>query len=109
MSGHARLLEPEGHGTLAAALGDRPEHVQSVHALRQGSCRAYVAGDPAHFEGAIIQPVAWPEEPAGHGQDPGSLWTLLQQAEGWTCVLVDTEVAADLGGIIETEMGRRVR
>jgi predicted GNAT family acetyltransferase len=37
------------------------------------------------------------------------LWTLLQQVEGWTCILVDTRVAPALGAIIEAGMGCRVR
>jgi GNAT superfamily N-acetyltransferase len=109
MSGHIRLLEPERHALLAGALGDSPETVQSIHMLKRGLCRAYVAGDPARFEAAIVQPTAWPEEPAGFGPDPNLLWDLLQLVQGWTCILVDTEVAPVLGRIVDAEMGRRVR
>jgi RimJ/RimL family protein N-acetyltransferase len=109
MSGRIRLLEPECHGVLAAALGDTPETVQSVHMLARGLCQAYVIGDPARFQGAIVQPIAWPEEPAGFGPDPKVLWALLQRVEGWNCILVDTEVAPALGRIIEAGMGRGVR
>lgn len=109
MSEQVRLLDPEHHGTLAAALGDTPETLQSVHMLGRGLCRAYVAGEPAHFQGAIFQPLAWPEEPAGFGLDPSLLWALLQQVEGWTCILVDAGVAPSLGRIIEAQMGRLVR
>ncbi len=109
MPAAVRLLEPECHGVLATALGDRPETVQSVHMLGRGLCRAYVAGEPGDFEGAIVQPLAWPEEPAGFGPEPNVLWALLQLVEGWTCILVDTEVAPALGKIIEVDMGRQVR
>ena len=109
VSGHVRLLEPEHHALLAAALGDTPGTVQSIHMLARGLCRAYVAGDPARFEGAIVQPTAWPEEPAGFGPDPNVLWALLQRVQGWTCILVDTEVAPALGRIIEAQMERPVR
>ena len=109
MPGRVCLLEPERHAVLAGALGDSPETVQSIHMLGRGLCRAYVAGDPARFEGAIVQPAAWPEEPAGFGPDPNVLWALLRLVQGWACILVDTEVAPVLGRIIEREMGRRVR
>jgi RimJ/RimL family protein N-acetyltransferase len=109
ISGHVRLLESGHHPVLAAALGDSPETVQSIHMLGRGLCRAYVAGHPARFEGAIVQPIAWPEEPAGFGPDPKLLWALLQLVEGWTCILVDTAVAPALGRIIEVELGHRVR
>jgi L-amino acid N-acyltransferase YncA len=109
MSANARLLEPEKHGVLAAALGDRPETVQSIHMLGEGLCRACVAGDPARFQGAIVQPLAWPEEPVGFGPDPMVLWALLQMLEGWTSILVETEVAPTLGRTIEAEIGRRAR
>lgn len=104
-----RLLEPEQHRLLADALGDTPETVQSVHMLRRGTCRAYVAGDPAHFDGAIVQPIDWPEEPAGFGLDPELLWALLRLAEGWTCILVASECAPTLARIMEAELGCRTR
>ena len=109
MTGLVRLLEPERHAALAGALGDSPETVQSIHMLERDLCRAYVAGHPACFEGAIVQPTAWPEEPAGFGPDANVLWGLLQLVRGWTCILVDTGVAPALGRTIEAEMGCRVR
>ncbi len=77
--------------------------------LRRGLCRAYVCGDPASFDGAILQAIDWPEEPTGFGSDPELLWKLLQLVEGWTCILVDTECAPPLGKIIQTEKGGQVR
>lgn len=108
-AGSCRLLEPEQHGVLAAALVDAPHTVQSIHMLRRGLCRAYVAGDPAKFDGAILQPIDWPEEPAGFGSDPELLWELLQLVQGWTCIIVDSECAPPLGTIIEAQMGTAVR
>lgn len=103
------LLDPERCHVLADTLGDTPETVHSVHMLRRGTCKAYVAGDPARFDGAIVQANQWPTEPTGFGSDPEVLWELLQSVEGWECVLVDSECATALGEIIEKEMAVRVR
>jgi hypothetical protein len=103
------LLDPKQHPVLASALGDTPETVHSVHMLRRGLCNAYVAGDPARFDAAILQAVAWPREPTGFGADPTTLWALLQQVEGWTCILVDSGCAQALAAIIEAELGCQTR
>lgn len=103
------LLDPKQHPVLAVALGDTPDTVQSVHMLRRGLGNAYVAGDPARFKAAILQAVDWPEEPTGFGSDPDLLWELLQEVEGWTCILVDSDCAPALAAIMEAELGRRTR
>lgn len=107
--GNLKLLKPEQHQVLAGVLGDTPETLQSVHMLRRGSCKAYVAGDPARFEGAIVQGIDWPEEPTGFGSDPKVLWALLRLVEGWNCILVPSECAPTLAIILEAEMGCRTR
>jgi GNAT superfamily N-acetyltransferase len=107
--GDCRLLEPARHRILTAVLPEAPHTVQSIHMLRRGLCRAYVAGDPASFDGAILQPIDWPEEPTGFGSNPELLWKLLQLIEGWTCILVDSECAPHLGEIIQAERGGQVR
>ena len=104
-----RLLEAAQHRVLAAALPEAPHTVQSIHMLRRGLCRAYVAGDPASFDSAILQPIDWPEEPTGFGSNPELLWKLLQLVEGWACILVDSECASPLGEIIQNERGTQVR
>jgi hypothetical protein len=109
VSGDCRVLEQAQYLTLADALGDTPETVQSVHLLRRGNCRAYVAGDVARFDGAIVQAIDWPEEPTGFGSDPAVLWTLLQGVRGWTCILVDSGCAPALAAIMEAERGWRTR
>jgi len=40
---------------LAGALGDTPESVISVYQLARELVDAYVAGDPAHPDGVIVQ------------------------------------------------------
>jgi RimJ/RimL family protein N-acetyltransferase len=103
------LLDPKQHPLLAAALGDTPETVQSVHMLRRGLCRIWAAGEPPSFDVAILQAIDWPQEPTGLGPDPDLLWELLQQVKGWTCILVDSECAPTLATIIEAELGCRTR
>ena len=103
------LLDPSRHDLLADALGDTPETVITIHHLRRCLCRAYVAGDPAHFDGAIIQERFRPGEPAGYGSDPEVLWELLQDVRGWDCVLVSAACAPALGQIITAKTGVPVR
>jgi hypothetical protein len=76
---------------LSSALGDTPETVISVHVLRPELCQAYVTGDPASFDGAIVKADFLPAEPAGFGSDPEVLWDLLKRVQGWDCVDVTPE------------------
>jgi hypothetical protein len=102
-------LDSEGCVALADALGDTPETVISVHRLRNQFCLAYTVGDPAHFDGAVVQDSFCPTEPMGFGSDAEILWELLRSVERWDCVDVASECANALGQIIEKEMGSRVR
>jgi GNAT superfamily N-acetyltransferase len=102
-------LDPKGCRVLSDALGDTPETVISVHSLRRGLCKAYVAGDPSRFDGAVIQWDFLPSEPEGFGSDPKILWDLLKSVKGWDCICVASECANALGQIIEKKMGVRVR
>jgi hypothetical protein len=108
-SGSYKPLDQKGCLALADALGDMPETVISVHRLRCGFCRAYVAGDPADFHGAIVQENFCPTEPMGFGSDPQVMWNLLRSVDGWDCVEVASECAAALGEIMEKETGKKVR
>jgi GNAT superfamily N-acetyltransferase len=108
-AGARQPLDREACHVLAKALGDTPETVISLHVLRQGTCKAYVAGHPARFDGAIIQSDDLPTEPVGFGSDPHVLWELLQGVEGWDCILVDNKCAPVLGEMMEQELGVRVR
>jgi len=102
-------LDPARHLELIAALGDSPETVIAVHYLRWESCRAYVAGDVAHFHGAIIQHFDTPTEPTGFGTDPDVLDTLLQAMQGWDCISVPAICAPGLGAALMRRLGVRVR
>jgi hypothetical protein len=102
-------LDPDAGQALADVLGDTPETLISVHLLRHGLCRAYVAGDPADFEGAIVQATGFPTEPTGFGSDAGVLWALLQAVEGWDCINVSTTCAHPLGDLLSQGTGTTVR
>ena len=79
--------------------------------MRRGLCRAYVAGDPARFEGAVIQALEDPGEPTafGFGADAQKLWDLLRSVEGWWCVNVPAGLAPELGGLLEAQGRKPVR
>jgi len=109
MSSACVPLDARGCHALADALGDTPETVISVHLLRRGLCRAYMAGQPVRFKGAIVQADDLPTEPTGFGSDPRVLWDLLRSAKGWDCVNVVPGCAPALGELIEGETGVRVR
>jgi hypothetical protein len=102
------LLKSEEYHVLADALGERPETVISIHQLRRGLCKAYVIGNPAQFEGAIIR---HPEsrELNGYGHDAHALYELLQVVPDWDCVEVAPACAPALGKLIELGMGVKVR
>jgi GNAT superfamily N-acetyltransferase len=98
-------LSRSGCAVLADALGDTPETVQAVHRLRDGRCRAWATGDPAHFSAAIIQTDDLPGEPMGFGDDASALWNLLQGVSGWWCVEVSNPVASVLAGLFAAQCG----
>ena len=104
-----RPLEPEHLSLLADALGDKPETTISVHLLRRGLCRAYVAGNPRRFLGAIIQDNHMPAEPTAFGADPQILWELAQIVPGWECIEVEPGCAERIGQAISTETGESNR
>ena len=101
--------EAAERGILVDALGDSPETVISVHLLTQGLCDAYVAGNPEHFRGLIVQSYQDPGEPTAFGADARALWELLKMARGWWCVNVSEACAPRLGSIVAQESGRGVR
>jgi hypothetical protein len=108
MTGHWKL-EREQFSLLAEALGDTPETTISVHLLRRDLCRAYVAGTPRQFLGAIVQDNQLPAEPTAFGADPRIFWELLQIVPGWECIEVDSEYAATLGETISRNTGEQIR
>jgi len=94
---------------LAETLGDRPETTIQIHLLRHGFCWAYVVGEPSKFDGVIIQSKLDPAEPTGYGSDAKVLWSILKSLKDWDCIEVPNECAKELGEIITSETGRKVR
>ena len=90
------VLPRERFSALANALGEGPDRVISIARLQRRQCRAYVLGDPEHFEAAIVQEDLASEEPAGYGRSAAALWKLLQTVPDWSCINVATEIAPEL-------------
>jgi GNAT superfamily N-acetyltransferase len=103
------LLNPAQCRILAEVLGESPETALVVHALMCGACRAYILGTLDRLQSAVIEIDGLPAEPHGFGSDAKLLWQLLKHVDGWDCVLVASEVAHELGSLIQTETGRSVR
>ena len=103
------MLTPDEMQVLADVLGDSPETVLPVHALRRGTCRALVAGEFPEVQAALIQRNELFSEPAAFGTDARAIWMLLKAIRGWDCVNVDWDVAEGLGGIIQEKLQTPVR
>jgi RimJ/RimL family protein N-acetyltransferase len=93
-------------GVLADALGDRPETVMAVHRLRRGLARAVVSGALHRPRAAIVQAYSVPEEPAGYGDDPVAIWSLLRDLDGWTSVHVALALGPSLANLIQAATSR---
>jgi len=81
---HKSYLHPvEAHTCLLEAMGDTPWTVIAGRPLRRGLGRAYVAGDPAAFEAAVVQaafdPPDWSViESTGFGSHAEAKWAVLR-------------------------------
>ena len=74
------------------------------NALVNGHCVAFAQDDAC-----LVEPHFLPGEPAGFAPDARALWALLQQVEGWHCMLADAALACVLGPLIEQDWGKSVR
>ncbi len=102
-------LTPEECHALADALGDSPETVISVHLLRRGLCRAYVAGSLPDDDAVVVQSLSLPKEPTCQATSAEALWELLRLVRGWKHIHVAQSLAEPLGAVIERETGAGVR
>jgi GNAT superfamily N-acetyltransferase len=101
-------LDVGDHLRLAAALGDTPETVITVHLLHRGFARAYVAGRPDRFDAAIIRNLSFNRgELTGFGAAL-PMWGLLRERHGWSSVEVDPSIASQLADLLEFASGRPV-
>lgn len=83
-------------------IGERPDTVLAVAALRSGAGRLWVDGDPRVPSAVLVESALVPGEPQGFG-DGDALLRLLEEADRWTCVEVEDSLAGDIG----EKFGRR--
>ncbi len=99
---HEPLPPPTAEGTegylerVVEALGDTPETVIALQFLREGACDILCVGDPADFEGIIIQLLAMPAEPMAFGNSAEAIANLIPHLAGWSCLNVPAHLAEDL-------------
>lgn len=87
---------------LADWIGERPETVLAIAALRSGAGRLWIDGEPCGPSAVLVESAVVPGEPQGFG-DGDALLRLLDVAERWGCVEVD----AALAGSITQDFDRR--
>ncbi|MFX1509082.1 MAG: GNAT family N-acetyltransferase [Promethearchaeota archaeon] len=94
---------------LAEFLGDSPETVLAVHALKRLYCKATVVGEIPEVKAALIQFINMPHEPSIFGTNLDAVWVLLQTIKGWDCVNVPAEIASTVGSFVQKQLKRPVR
>ncbi|MFX0169086.1 MAG: GNAT family N-acetyltransferase [Candidatus Hodarchaeota archaeon] len=107
--GSYSTLTSEEMSLLAELLGDSPETILAVHALRRHDCQALVIGEFSAIQAAVIQRTEFPSEPQAFGTDVRAIWKLLQAIQGWDCVNVAWDVAESLGVLIHEKLRIPVR
>ena len=101
-------LSPAELLTLARVLSDSLETAIPVHRLMRGPCIAYVVGETARFDAAIVHLQEDKGELQGFGENAEALWSILEPLEGWRAVEVSASVAPKLGALIRASTGSRV-
>ncbi len=91
---------------LAGVVGETPETVMVIHALRRGLCRAWVIGRPEEPRAAIVQMASFPAEPVGFGAEPESLLAILRFIAGWTAVNVPVALGSTLAAELQRFTGK---
>jgi len=94
---------------LADLLGESPETVLAVHALRRQNCQAFIVGEFPRIQAALLQINPFPSEPQAFGVNADAILTVLQAIQGWDCVNVASEVAESVGALIQEKMNGNVR
>jgi len=96
---HEPLPPPSAEATegylasVVAALGDTPETVIALQFLHEGTCEVLCVGDPADFEGIIIQSLDMPTEPMAFGNSAEAIGGLIPHLAGWSCINVPALLA----------------
>ncbi|MDQ3655549.1 MAG: GNAT family N-acetyltransferase, partial [Chloroflexota bacterium] len=84
----------EGYlASVVAALGDYPETVIALQFLHEGTCEVLCVGDPADFEGIIIQSLDMPTELMAFGNSAEAIGGLIPHLAGWSCLNVPVHLA----------------
>ncbi|GIW03541.1 MAG: hypothetical protein KatS3mg059_0161 [Thermomicrobiales bacterium] len=106
--GGCRPVELGRHGmtTLATIIGEAPDTVMVIHALRRGRCRAWTIGEPGREWAAVVQHASFPDEPYGFGEDPRSLMTILSAVGAWRAVCLPLSAGEGFARLVESETGR---
>ncbi|EKU98991.1 putative acyltransferase [Leptolyngbya sp. PCC 7375] len=94
--------------SLAHCLPDSPQTVISSHCLRRGLAKAWIKGSVSSFAAAIVQIESCPSEPISFGQDIEDLVQILENVQNWDCIIVDYEIAKQLGSVIESALAHSV-
>lgn len=96
----------EGYlASVVTALGDTPESVIALQFLREGTCEVLCVGDPADFEGIIIQSFDMPTEPMAFGNSAEAIGGLVPHLTGWSCLNVPAHLADALIEPVATAAG----
>ena len=101
-------LSPDELPSLARTLENSLETAIPIHRFMRGACDAYIVGEPARFEAAVVFLKGDKGELQGFGENPEALWAILEPLEGWRAVEVSALVAPKLGSLIRTITGNRV-
>jgi GNAT superfamily N-acetyltransferase len=104
-----KLLNYNDCITLAKTIGDTPETTIQYHLLMRGLCWAYIVGEPSKYNGVVIQSKLCPAEPIAFGTNAGIIWQILKDIKDWECIEVSDKCARELGYIITSETGKKVR
>jgi hypothetical protein len=101
-------VEIERHGmtALESIIGEAPDTVMVIHALRRGRCRAWTSGESERDWAAVVQHSSFPDEPFGFGEEPRSLMTILSTIGAWTAVCLPLSVGERFARLLESETGR---
>jgi len=104
MSNPIHDLDAGVRRSIADWIGERPETIIAVATLGSGNGRIWLDGDTATPAAVLIESTLVPGEPQGFG-DAAPLIRLLEQANGWSCVEVDSRLADAIGDDFEQRWG----
>ncbi len=99
-------LDRHGMTILANIIGETPDTVMAIHALRRGRCRAWTSGESERTWAAVVQHASFPGEPFGFGEELRSLMTILSTLGAWTAVCLPLSVGERFARLLEGETGR---